>query len=157
MGVGTKMPVWVYSTEPAGLAAASPPITHKKGLGLPLHLPALPPPALPCGNASSLHCMEMLSERAGRWPGRSWSCAPEESTSWGDKSISQGGATALSGMSSYPLQGDKSHNEMTGHQPPPVRSISCPCKSCGTSQGCGGGSVHPLASSWQGLNKSCRE
>ena len=109
MGVGTKKPVWIYSTEPAALAAASPPTAHKKGLGLPLHLPTLPLPALPCGNASPLHCMEMLSERTGRWPGRSWSCAPQESTSWGDKNISQGGATALSGY----LQGDKSQSEMT--------------------------------------------
>lgn len=31
----------------------------------------------------------------------------------GDKSIFQGGARDFSGMSSYPLQGDKSHNEMT--------------------------------------------
>lgn len=65
MGVETKKPMWVYSTEPAALAAASLPITHKKGLGLPLHLLALLPPALPCRNASPLHSWKCLVSVAG--------------------------------------------------------------------------------------------
>lgn len=113
MGVGAKKPVWVYSTEPAALAAASPPIVHEKGQGLPLHLPALPPPAFP---------LETFL------PGITWKCLV---SAQGDglegaaavlqrkaqAGVTEGGATALSGMSSYPLQDGKSHDDC-GHQPP---------------------------------------
>lgn len=116
----------------------------------PLLLPHIPPPtkgtgASPVSPCPAASCLSL------------WKClvsAPQERASWADKSIFQGGATALSGMRCYPLQSNKTYNEM-------IVATSFPCLlhllPMQELPGMWWGSVNALASSCQGLNKSCSE
>lgn len=91
----------------AALAAAPPPVTHKSGLGLSLHLPALLPP-LSCGNAAWKCLVSVLGDGLEGCGAE----LQEKATSWGDKNTFQGETRALFGLTFYPLQDDQSHSEM---------------------------------------------